>query len=61
MLEVVNTIAPDPDAGRCVGVAHVHHDPGKMGHYNETLGGDSERFFTDREDADGWLLAVRGD
>jgi len=46
------------DVARCGAVAHVHHDVAKMDRYNELLATPHERFFTDAEEAEAWLLAV---
>ena len=40
---------------RCVAVAHVHHDAGKMALYQELVGGATERFFTDPAVALAWV------
>ena len=42
-------------SARCVAVAHVHHDAGKMERYNELLARPAERFFTDADEAERWL------
>jgi len=43
---------------RCLAVACVHHDAGKMGEYERRLGRPTERFFTDRAEADAWLASL---
>ena len=43
---------------RCVAVAHVHHDAGKMALYQERVGGATERFFTDPGAALAWVRAA---
>lgn len=55
MYEVENTIPPDPSLGRCVAVAHVHHDRNKLELYNERIATARERFFWDAEEAERWL------
>ncbi len=45
---------------RCLAVACVHHDAGKMGEYERRLGRPTERFFTDRAEAEAWLVTVDG-
>jgi hypothetical protein len=44
---------------RCIAVAHVHHDEGKMTAYESKLSRPNERFFSDAEQARTWLLEVR--
>lgn len=47
------------DAGRrCVAVAHVHHDAGKMTEYEARLGRETERFFTDPAAAHEWITRL---
>ena len=55
LLEVENQIPADPLLARCLHVAHVHHDPDKMERYEQTLGRDEERFFTDPGRAREWI------
>ncbi len=57
LLEERNTIPADPDRARPVAVAHVHHDASKMARYNELLGTENERFFTDPDEAAQWALS----
>ena len=47
----------DPSLARCIAVAHVHHEAFKMERYDELLGSDTERFFTDPAEAEAWLAA----
>ncbi len=42
----------------CIAVAHVHHDADKMTLYDDRLGRENERFFTDYATADAWLQAI---
>lgn len=55
LMDVQNTIPPDPERGRCLAVVHVHHDCTKMERYRELLGSDREQFFCERSAAEGWL------
>lgn len=43
---------------RCLAAACVHHDAGKMTEYERRLGRPTERFFTDRAEAETWLASV---
>ena len=43
----------------CVGVAHVHHDAGKMALYQEHVGSATEHFFTDPVVALVWVREAR--
>ena len=43
---------------RCVAFANVHHDPEKMGRYEEKIAKPNQRFFTDLQQARAWLLSV---
>ncbi len=42
----------------CIAVAHVHHDADKMTLYDDRLGRENERFFTDYARADAWIEAI---
>ncbi|HEU4456108.1 MAG TPA: hypothetical protein VFR81_23780 [Longimicrobium sp.] len=43
---------------RCLAAACVHHDAGKMTEYERRLARPTERFFTDRAEAEAWLASV---
>lgn len=54
---------PDPEVTVERGVvveafANVHHDPTKMARYEELIATPTQRFFTDRRQAEGWLRTV---
>lgn len=60
LFEAEPEVEADPSKGRCVAVAHVHHDCGKMENYNAQLGRDEERFFCDVGEARAWLSRPSG-
>lgn len=41
---------------RCVAFANVHHDAAKMASYEARIGRAQQRFFTDRQSAEAWLM-----
>lgn len=58
LFEVENSIAAEAGLARCIAVAHVHHDAGKMALYNERLATPAEAFFTDPEEAEAWIRSA---
>jgi hypothetical protein len=44
---------------RCIAFANVHHDEHKMREYAERISKPEQRFFTDLELAQNWLMSVR--
>lgn len=43
---------------KCIAFANVHHDPEKMGRYEQLIAKPSQHFFTDPQAAYTWLLGV---
>lgn len=58
LFAVKNTIPVDPALAHCIAVVHVHHDRNTMDQYNAALAHDTERFFTDEQEALSWLCKV---
>ncbi len=42
----------------CVAFPNVHHDPDKMGRYEERIATGNQRFFTSRAEGEEWLSSV---
>lgn len=44
---------------QCRACANIHHDVDKTALYEKTISKTNQRFFSEREDAQGWLAGVR--
>jgi hypothetical protein len=55
---VKGEVVPVKEDARCMAVAHVHHESGKMELYRQTLGRENEGFFSQIQEAETWIASM---